>query len=335
MNAPGPVFIAGLERSGTSLIFSLLASHPRLAMTRRTNLWRYFYGRYGDLADTVALDHCLSVMRRYKRLTVLGTDFEKLRVDFLAGGERTYARLFELIEQQYAAKLDKPRWGDKSLGTERHAAEILSAYPDARILHMVRDPRDRFASSATRWQRRGGVGAGTAEWLRSVHLARRLSERHPEQYRVITYETLARQPETCLQAVCAFLGEEYTPEMLSMSGAPGFREQGGNSSYEPRRPGEISTDSIGRFRDVLTEAQVSFVEWMAGREMQELGYERTRPRLALPSKLQFTFGSMPVEYVRARAWQTRDRLVRRRGEPLPAYRLIDAEDSEARTSRTW
>ena len=33
----GPVFVAGLERSGTSLIFALLASHPNIAMTRRTN----------------------------------------------------------------------------------------------------------------------------------------------------------------------------------------------------------------------------------------------------------------------------------------------------------
>ena len=34
-----------------SLAFALLASHRNISMTRRTNLWTYFYGQYGDLAD--------------------------------------------------------------------------------------------------------------------------------------------------------------------------------------------------------------------------------------------------------------------------------------------
>jgi len=39
----GPIFVAGPERSGTSLLFALLASHSQIAMTRRTNLWKHFY----------------------------------------------------------------------------------------------------------------------------------------------------------------------------------------------------------------------------------------------------------------------------------------------------
>ncbi|MFN2221113.1 MAG: sulfotransferase, partial [Candidatus Promineifilaceae bacterium] len=46
-----PVYVAGLERSGTSLMYALLASHPRIAMTRRTNMWTHFYNQYGDLAN--------------------------------------------------------------------------------------------------------------------------------------------------------------------------------------------------------------------------------------------------------------------------------------------
>ena len=75
----GPIFIAGLERSGTSLIFALLASHPNIAMTRRTNLWTHFYGQYGDLADDANLDRCLDMMMRYRRLQVLEPDRDELR----------------------------------------------------------------------------------------------------------------------------------------------------------------------------------------------------------------------------------------------------------------
>ena len=63
----GPVFIGGLERTGTSLLYALLASHPAIAMTRRTNWWTYFYDRFGDLAKDENLDRCLATIRRYRR----------------------------------------------------------------------------------------------------------------------------------------------------------------------------------------------------------------------------------------------------------------------------
>ena len=109
---PGPVFVAGLERSGTSLMYALLASHPNIAMTRRTNLWTHFYGQYGDLADDANLERCLAMMMRYRRLQLLQPDPERLRRDFRSGA-RTYPRLFALLEEQYAERL-----GQRSLGRQ-------------------------------------------------------------------------------------------------------------------------------------------------------------------------------------------------------------------------
>lgn len=219
----GPIFIAGLERSGTSLIFALLASHPRIAMTRRTNLWTYFYEQYGDLSQPENFERCLNMMTRYKRLVVLDFDADQLRQDFWQG-ETSYGRLFALLEEQYAQRMGKPRWGDKSLNTERYAEPIFAAYPGARILHMIRDPRDRYASVLARWKsRRGRVGAGTAMWLSSVNLAEDNRRKYPDQYKIIRYETLATKPEETLREICAFIGEDYAPDMLTMRGAKTFR----------------------------------------------------------------------------------------------------------------
>ena len=124
----GPIFIAGLERSGTSLIYALLASHPNIAMTRRTNLWTYFYNQYGDLSKPQNFERCLKDLVRYKRLVPVQLDTEKLQDDFNKG-PMTYPRLFALIEEQYAQRLGRPRWGDKSLNTERYADQIFEAYP--------------------------------------------------------------------------------------------------------------------------------------------------------------------------------------------------------------
>jgi hypothetical protein len=318
----GPIFIAGLERSGTSLIFALLASHPRIAMTRRTNLWTYFYDQYGDLSQPQNFERCLITMMRYKRLVVLEPDPDRLRQEFWQG-EPSYGRLFALLEQQIAERMGKPRWGDKSLNTERYADPIFAAYPGARILHMIRDPRDRYASVLTRWKsRRGDVGAGMAMWLSSVNLAEENRKRYPSQYKIIRYETLAANPEETLRDICTFIDEEYAPEMLTMHGAKTFRAQGSNSSYGQRKPGVIATDSIGRFRHILSSRQIAFIQTLAKEEMLAFNYQPDAIHLPLNERLRFTLADWPLNLARLIAWRIRHSIKSQTGHTLPAYRIV-------------
>lgn len=322
-----PIFVAGLERSGTSLMYALLSSHPNIAMTRRTNLWTYFYNQYGDLSQPENFERCLHMMMRYKRLVVLQPDAERIRRAF-GQGEPTYGRLFAILEEQYAQRLGRPRWGDKSLNTERYAEPIYEAYPGARILHMIRDPRDRYASVLARWKvRRGGVGAETAMWLSSVQLAKRNRAHHPNRYKVVRYEQLAAHPEETLREICAFIGEAYAPEMLSMEGASTFRDEGGNSSYGQRKPGVISTDSIGRFHEVLSEAETAFVQAHAGEEMREFGYAPVPLAFAPHERLLFALAQRPFNVARMVAWRARHALRNQTGRTLPDYRIVPEESA--------
>jgi hypothetical protein len=308
-------------------MFALLASHPSIAMTRRTNLWRYFYGQFGDLRNDDNFEACLDKMMRYKRLVVLQPDAEHLRREFLSG-DRTYGRLFALLEQQHAERLGKPRWGDKSLDTERFAGPLFDAYPEARIIHMVRDPRDRYASVETRWKvRRGGVGAGTAEWLSSVDLAERNRKQYGDRYLILRYESLVESPERVLRDICAFIDEPYVSEMLTMSGARSFRDQGSNSSYGSRDRGVISTDSVGRYRDILTPSQTHFIQRAARRPMEMLGYRPDDRRLGPLRGARFVLADLPLEYARLFAWRARASVQDRRGRPLPSYRLVSPVSS--------
>lgn len=318
----GPVFIGGVERSGTSLLFALLASHPNLAMTRRTNLWPYFYNQYGSLQDDGNLDRCLEAMKHFRRLDILCLDYDQLRSDFTCG-PREYSRLFEQIWLQVAGRLGKPRWGDKSLNTERYANTIFAAYPGARILHIIRDPRDRYASALKRWKKiRGGPGSGTAMWLASVNEARRFTKLYPDQYRVVLYEQLAAHPEDTMIEICEFIGEEFTPEMMTMKGAEAFRDEGGNSSFEPREPGKITSHSIGRYSKVLSEQAVAFMQLAASKDMKAYGYAPSPVKLSLREQLKFSLIDLPLNFFRMTSWFARESYLNRVGRSIPADRIL-------------
>jgi hypothetical protein len=324
----GPVFVVGVERSGTSLIYALLASHPSLAMTRRTNLWTHFYNQYGDLSRAENFERCLAAMLRYKRVLRLEPDPERVRREFWQG-EPTYARLFSLLEEHFAERQGKSRWGDKSLNTERYADPIFTGYPNARILHMIRDPRDRYASALTRWKvSRGGTGAGTALWLSSVNLARRNEERYPNQYMIVRYESLVEQPEAKLREICAFVGEEYDPAMLTMKGAQVLLDKGGNSSYGRREPGRISIGSVGRFRQVLNARQIAFTQMVAGGEMRAFDYPLVETRLSPRDWLLYGLLDLPLNLARMLAWMGREAYLNRVGRAVPSYRIVSQPRAE-------
>lgn len=326
MMSKPPIYLAGIERSGTSLMYALLASHPEIAMTRRTNLWTYFYNQYGDLANPENFERCLDMMMRYKRLRKLDPDQDRIRKDF-KHGEANYARLFAIIESHYAEKQGKTRWGDKSLNTERYASEIFSAYPGAKIIHMLRDPRDRYASAAKRWKNmKGKAGAGTAMWLQTTYLAEKNQALYPFQYKIIRYESLVTQTENVLQDACEFIGEAYDPVMLNMQGSPRLLEKGSNSSYGKRAPGVIASDSVARYRSVLPLFDIAFIQSAAKDEMERFGYPLDEIKLSASQKLQYFLLNWPTNTLRMTAWSAKDAILNIKGRSLPARRLLPEPD---------
>jgi hypothetical protein len=317
-----PIFIGGIERSGTSLLYALLASHPNIAMTRRMNLWPYFFHRYGDLNQPENRQRCLSVMKQYRRVATIDLDFERLENE-LSHGEVDYKRLFTLLWEQYAEKLGKPRWGDKSLNTERYADEIFQIYPNAKILQIIRDPRDRYASALKRWKViRGGVGSGTAMWLSSVRIGNRNLRKYPGRYRFVRYETLAQQPEATMRELCAFLEEEYEPEVLLMQGAENFRDEGGNSSFEQYEPGIISTRSIGRYRRYLNSQDIAYIQQFTRREMSAQGYPLDPIDQTLRTRLHYYGVHLPVNLARMVLWSGREAYFDQIGRAIPSSRMV-------------
>ena len=120
-----PVFVVGMPRSGTSLVEQILASHPEV------------FGA-GELTDIVQLPLSLHV--------ILGT--EQLYPQCLPQLTQDKMNAFT---QHYLDKLaslspDASRVIDKMPGNFMHLGFIELLFPDARIIHCMRDPIDTCLS---------------------------------------------------------------------------------------------------------------------------------------------------------------------------------------------
>lgn len=273
----GPIYIGGLARSGKTYVRLMLAAHPDVFFSKRTNLWTRHHGRYGDLSRPANLNRCLAALMKSKHIRALEPDALRLRRE-LSAGAMTYERLFALLHSHRAEQLGQSRWGDQTEGIEAHAPRLLAADSRAAILHLIRDPRDRYEALLDRGRRSAGLARATADWIRSAKLARQNQHDFPDRYRVIRYEALAARPVETLAEMADFLGLVATHDMLAL----------GHGSRFADRPGDcpLVTDYIGRFRQHLAPWATAYIQQRAADLLPAFGYAPEPLRLSWPERLR-------------------------------------------------
>lgn len=296
----GPLFLTGLDRTGKTPLRLLLDAHPSLSLTRRTGLWTSTgpVGSDGILSEREAARLVRGLVAR-PAIAALVPDPDALLAALLAGPP-TRLRLAELVHERHAGRRGRRRWGDQDAALERYAARVMAALPDARVLHLVRDPRDRYADIvAVEGRRPGGAGSASAAWLASVDRAERNARTWPDRYRVIRFEDLALRPGATVHAIGAFIGEPSLPALLDPG--PGERDGATDSGTVIR----ALPDGVGRFRRTLTDTEVAVIQALVGHRMEALGYRRERPGRAVASGLRVVV-DWPLALAHFLAWRARD-----------------------------
>lgn len=328
----GPIYIGGLDRSGKTTLAAFLTSHPSIAIPAvGSNMWTYFYGQYGDLARSDNLDRCLEAMLKYKHVRYLAPDPQRIRREFEAG-PATYGRLFALFLIQYAEKEGKPRWGAQTGLIERYADQLFDEYAGLRVIHMIRDPRDRYEASLSRWpEGKGRAGGAVARWRYSVKLGERNRNRYPGAYMLVRFEDLVANPIDTVEEVCEFLNEPFHPPMMEMGEAPTLRVKLGMSETPDGTLPPLSTDHVGRFRSRVPARELAFIQSQAGSLMEHFGYEKIEDELTLGDRLIFAGYEWPNQAARMLAWwgmeTLQHRFPRHLGRQPGARMILNGGDS--------
>jgi hypothetical protein len=307
-----PIYIGGLDRSGKTTMAAFLTSHPNVAIPGvGSNMWTYFYGRFGDLAKPENLDRCLRAMLRYSHVRFLDPDHDRILREF-PEGPPTYARLFSLFLIHYAEARGKPRWGVQTGLIERYIDHVFRAEPEAKVIHMVRDPRDRYEASLALWpDGKGRAGAAAARWRYSLQLGERHVRAYPGRYTVVRYEDLVLRTEETLRRVCGFLEEPFVPDMIGMPGAPERRQRLIARAGLKTEGRLLSPGFIGRFRERVPPMELAFLQLHLRRLMRAYHYEPEPLSLSPGERTRFALVEWPGHGARMLAWRVIEALQQR------------------------
>ncbi len=194
-----PTFVVGAERSGSTLLRLMLDGHSKLSFSHQMEFLVDYtppgepHPEVLDLLGKLVGD---AVFRRSK----------------LEVGAHPFRSSRELIE----SLLFQRGTGCAAVGgtVHRHFARPLDHWPNARFIHLIRDPR-AVAPSAVRMGWDGTPYAAAERWLESEQewdaLAAKLDD---DAWTEVRFEDIATNPREALTGLCTFMGVEFEPAML-------------------------------------------------------------------------------------------------------------------------
>jgi hypothetical protein len=274
-----PIIIVGCARSGTTLLQAMVHSHARLTMPPENRFVMSVYRRraaFGDLRDPANTDAVADAVtaRRGGKFGDLGLDAEAVRRR-MHDVPPTIGSLLGVVLEAYAHRFGKQRWGDKRPNYIQSLDDVLALFPDAQIVHMIRDGRDCVASLKRMPWWTFGYPASVYKWARAIDVGIEARERlRPDQYHEVRYEDLVTAPAEELTSLCTFLGEPFDEAMFqhhraSEDKVPDYKDWHAKV-HEP-----VTRSAVQRWRSELDEQELRLFEHVAGRQLEAVGYERS------------------------------------------------------------
>jgi tetratricopeptide (TPR) repeat protein len=215
-----PVFVVGMPRSGTSLVEQILSSHPSLTGAGELKFW----------IDAAAAEG------REIRKAVLPLDSRR--------------KLAEEYLRALRAQQDSGFVVDKTPHNAEHLGLIHSVFPNARIIHVQRDPIDTclscyFQNFSLALNYTFDLNDLAAYYRQHARLMAHWRKALPAGTLLeISYEELVSQQESATRKLLAFLGLGWDASCLKFAENP--RPVITASSWQVRQP--LYSNSVQRWR---------------------------------------------------------------------------------------
>jgi hypothetical protein len=268
------IFVGGAARSGTTLVQNMLDSHP-------------------DICGAPEFLHIPDIIRLRKALR---QSVDRKYIDFYSY-EDVDKHICSLIESflcpladQYGRRFLSEKTPDNVLVFP----DLISLFPGARFIHVVRDPRAIIASQLQVGKRGQERGWKTQDFTHSVSAAVEYvgqcfqmgfasSEIAPERVLEVVYERVVRNPEYETKRICEFLKVEWSSQMLHPGKLkhPGEKAITNNVWYDEKSyKRDPERDEIEKWKSQLSRIQEMMIvgSFRGNKDLIRLGIGLTNSR---------------------------------------------------------
>ncbi len=254
-------FIVGVGRSGTTLLMGILNAHPQITLPPETQfVRRILVERVSETLTLAGMTALLTTDRNYPRLDISVDQV----IDPFVEDQIPYSpvAIYKRILGIHAGRWGKAIVGDKSPKAIERLPVLKHLFPNTRILHIVRDPRDVFLSrKKADWSKDRHDFLQLLAYRAQFAMSRRFGQRlFEERYLEVRYEDLLSTPQDTLERICSFLSVPYSEKMLSFQSSAQRLVSEDDMQWHHNVLKPIMTNNMDKWRERLDRKQILLVE---------------------------------------------------------------------------
>lgn len=169
------------------------------------------------------------------------------------------------VYKKHAWKKDKePEYIiEKTPGNEWYLEKIIHLFPDAKIIHMVRNPFDWISAMNEQFQdidksaQIKQVLRKLRRWKISLLQGMRFKKKYPDQHRFVVFENLVQKTEPTMRAIAHYLSMEFSDTLLTPTADLGEKQWKGHTSQNiDIKPGAIDTRVLDKDATKIIEEDI-------------------------------------------------------------------------------
>ena len=277
-----PVFVLGCGRSGTKFLYHTLLSAGGFAVYHaESNAFNLIGLRFGDLARLENRRHMLDAWLNSKLFERSGLNREEIEPRIL-NECRNPGDFLRILMETITRKQGMTRWAESTPLHLLYLPLIKKLIPNALIVHIIRDGRDVAVSlnkigwiRPFRWDRQRSLVLAGIFWKWIVSKGRRYGREIGSDYTEVHYEDLVQRPREFLAQLGAFIDHDLDYDRIQQVALGSVNSPNssfkGDSQVQGKNP-------MGRWKAVLSPAQVAELESAIGDLLQETGYVLATPK---------------------------------------------------------
>ena len=267
---PTLIFLVGMPRSGTKLLRDLLNRHSDIAIfPNESHFIPAFNLRYGARSD-LNEDRKFRKLYREFRTTAFSRRLGQRGIVIAEADWRgrlqngQFGEILRAMFDCYRSRSGAAIVGDKTPEYLTQVPLLYGLLPEARFIHVVRDPRDYVLSMRKAW----GKSVSRAAYRWKVHVRKYVDDIVVTSAPQVTvrYEDLLTDPANTMSRLCAFLGIDYQAQMTSL-------DVSSEELGDARGIKSVLAGNMGKWLDQLSADELRAVESLAGRTMLAFGYQ--------------------------------------------------------------
>lgn len=303
------IFVLGNSRSGTTMLARMLDKHDLITDLNELHyIEELVTGEEFNSELTLSSEKALKLgAKLISRIedgyfhSTLDSKYIELAAKILGVNDGnssvTSSKVYELITETYANQRSCEFTIDQTPRNVFYVPEILQQMPTAKIIALIRDPRDICLSQKGKWRRRF-LGAKipmtesfrawanynpiiTAKIWKSAARAITTSA-NDFNVMVVKYEDLVKEPENRLREICKYLNVTYDPSMIAIEKV--------GSSVQKDKLGSRGVDKsrVEAWRSGgLLKSEIEICESITNAELISFDYELSQIKGSRIVKLYF------------------------------------------------